>query len=295
MVYAISFGAGPLMDAFLVAFKIPNFMRRRRPRASPGSCRSFPNTRCGKATRKQASWSRASAACSGSSLRHHADRRVAAPVLAYIFAPGFHSKGTHFDLTVEMLRFTFPYLFFISLVALGSGAEQLQPLAVPALNHAAQHRHGHRGRRRRAHFANPGLVLWGVFVAGFVQLIAQFWRCALWPAALSSFDRAHEGAPDREADAARHLRLLGRAGIAPARYRDRVVPTTGSVTWLYYADRLVEFPMGVFDRPRHRHPAVPACTIPKTPGAPTRRWTGPAAHAHGRRTRSRRPSCSRAR
>jgi putative peptidoglycan lipid II flippase len=57
MVYLITFGAGPLMDAFLIAFKIPNFMRRltAEARSPRPSCRSSPNTRCSGPTRRSAS------------------------------------------------------------------------------------------------------------------------------------------------------------------------------------------------------------------------------------------------
>ena len=126
------------MDAFLVAFKIPNFMRRLT--AEGAFSQAFVPVISEYKVRK----SHEEVARAG----RERQRRVrlilfvitligviAAPVLAYIFAPGFHSKGTHFDLTVEMLRFTFPYLFFISLVALGSGVlNSYNRFAVPALN-----------------------------------------------------------------------------------------------------------------------------------------------------------------
>ena len=254
MVYAISFGAGPLMDAFLVAFKIPNFMRRLT--AEGAFSQAFvPVISEYKVRKSHEEVRELVASVSGVfGLILFVITLVgviAAPVLAYIFAPGFHSKGTHFDLTVEMLRFTFPYLFFISLVALGSGVlNSYNRFAVPALNQTLLNIVMIIAAGVVApYFANPGLVLAiGVFVAGFVQLIAQFPALRAlgllpWP----RFDRAHEGVR-RIAK----LMLPGIFGSSVAQVSlllDTVIASflmTGSVTWLYYADRLVEFPMGVF-------------------------------------------------
>ena len=99
MVYAISFGAGPLMDAFLVAFKIPNFMRRLF--AEGAFSQAFVPVISEYKVRKQPRGSaragrRASPARSGVILFVITLIGViAAPVLAYIFAPGFHSKRRH--------------------------------------------------------------------------------------------------------------------------------------------------------------------------------------------------------
>ncbi len=254
MVYAISFGAGPLMDAFLVAFKIPNFMRRLT--AEGAFSQAFVPVISEYKVRKSHEEVRELVASVSGVFGLilfviTLIGVIAAPVLAYIFAPGFHSKGTHFDLTVEMLRFTFPYLFFISLVALGSGVlNSYNRFAVPALNQTLLNIVMIIAAGVVApYFANPGLVLaMGVFVAGFVQLIAQFpalraLNLLPWP----RFDRAHEGVR-RIAK----LMLPGIFGSSVAQVSlllDTVIASflmTGSVTWLYYADRLVEFPMGVF-------------------------------------------------
>jgi putative peptidoglycan lipid II flippase len=242
------------MDAFLVAFKIPNFMRRLT--AEGAFSQAFVPVISEYKVRKS-----------------HAEVRelvggvtgvfglvlfvitlvgvIAAPVLAYVFAPGFRSKGTHFDLTVEMLRFTFPYMFFISLVALGSGVlNSYNRFAVPALNQTLLNVVMIVSAGVVApYFANPGLVLAiGVFVAGAVQLVAQFPALhALGLLPRPRFDRAHEGVK-RIA----RLMLPGIFGSSVAQVSlllDTVIASflmVGSVTWLYSADRLVEFPMGVF-------------------------------------------------
>ena len=122
---------------------------------------------------------------------------VAAPVLAFLFAPGWHDGDSRFDLTVEMLRFTFPYIFFISLVALGSGVlNSYGRFAVPAFNQVLLNVVMIVAASVIApYFEKPGLVLAiSVFAAGLVQLVALFpalHGLGLLPK--PRFDRAHEG------------------------------------------------------------------------------------------------------
>jgi putative peptidoglycan lipid II flippase len=172
-------------------------------------------------------------------------------VLAFLFAPGWHGGDSRFDLTIEMLRFTFPYMFFISLVALGSGVlNSYGRFAVPALNQTLLNIVMIVAAGVVApYFEKPGVVLAiGVFVAGVVQLIAQFPALrAIGLLPRPRFVRAHEGVR-RIA----RLMLPGIFGSSVAQVSlllDSIIASflvVGSVTWLYSADRLVEFPMGVF-------------------------------------------------
>ena len=254
MVYLISFGAGPLMDAFLVAFKIPNFMRRLT--AEGAFSQAFvPVISEYKVQKSHAEVRELVAGVTGVfGLVLFAITLVgviAAPVLAFLFAPGLHDGDGRFDLTVEMLRFTFPYMFFISLVALGSGMlNSYGRFAVPALNQTLLNVVMIVAAGFVApYFANPGLVLAiGVFVAGVVQLVAQFPALhAIGLLPRPRFDRAHEGV--RRIG---RLMLPGIFGSSVAQVSlllDSIIASflvVGSVTWLYSADRLVEFPMGVF-------------------------------------------------
>jgi putative peptidoglycan lipid II flippase len=150
-----------------------------------------------------------------------------------------------------MLRFTFPYMFFISLVALGSGVlNSYGRFAVPAFNQTLLNVVMIVAAGAVApNFSNPGLVLAiGVFIAGVVQLVAQFpalHKLGLLPK--PRFDLAHEGVR-RIAK----LMLPGIFGSSVAQVSlllDSIIASflmVGSISWLYYADRLVEFPMGVF-------------------------------------------------
>ena len=254
MVYLISFGAGPLMDAFLVAFKIPNFMRRLT--AEGAFSQAFVPVISEYKARKGHDEVRALVAGVSGVFGLvlfviTLIGVVAAPVLTFLFAPGWHDGDSRFDLTVEMLRFTFPYLFFISLVALGSGVlNSYGRFAVPALNQTLLNLVMIVAAGVVApYFPKPGLVLAiGVFVAGLVQLVAQFPALrALRLLPRPRLDRAHEGVR-RIA----RLMLPGIFGSSVAQVSlllDTIIASflmVGSVTWLYSADRLVEFPMGVF-------------------------------------------------
>ena len=254
MVYSQAFGAGTLMDAFLVAFKIPNFLRRLT--AEGAFSQAFvPVITEYKVRREHAEVRRLIAGVSGVFgvflFVITVIGVIAAPVLAFLFAPGFHDDGQQFDATVEMLRFTFPYIFFISLVALGSGVlNSYSRFGVPAFNQILLNVIMIIAASVVApYFQKPGLVLAiGVFVAGFVQLVAQFpalHKLGLLPR--PRWDRAHEGVR-RIA----RLMLPGIFGSSVAQVSlllDTLIASflmVGSISWMYYADRLVEFPMGVF-------------------------------------------------
>ncbi len=254
MVYSQAFGASAFMDAFLVAFKIPNFLRRLT--AEGAFSQAFvPVISEYRIHRDHAEVRALTAGVAGVfGMILFAITLVgviAAPVLAYVFAPGFHEDGARFDRTVEMLRFTFPYMFFISLVALGSGVlHSYGRFAVPAINQTLLNVVMIVAAGVVApNFSNPGLVLaMGVFVAGVVQLVAQFpalHKLGLPPK--PRFDLAHEGVR-RIA----RLMLPGIFGSSVAQVSlllDSIIASflmVGSISWLYYADRLVEFPMGVF-------------------------------------------------
>ena len=254
MAYLITFGAGPLMDAFLVAFKIPNFMRRLTAEGAFSQAfvpviSEYKVQRPHEEVRELVG--KVTGVFGAVLFVITVVGVVAAPVLAFLFAPGFRDGDGRFDLTVEMLRFTFPYMFFISLVALGSGVlNSYGRFAVPAFNQTLLNLIMIVAAAVVApYFEKPGLVLAiGVFIAGAVQLIAQFpalRTLRLLPR--PRWDRAHEGVR-RIA----RLMLPGIFGSSVAQVSlllDSIIASfmvVGSVTWLYSADRLVEFPMGVF-------------------------------------------------
>ncbi len=254
MVYSQAFGAGTLMDAFLVAFKIPNFLRRLT--AEGAFSQAFVPVITEYRVRREHAEVRDLVAGVAGTLGVAlfvitAIGVIAAPVLVFMFAPGFRADGVRFDLAVEMLHFTFPYLFFISLVALCSGVLNSYgrfglPAFTPVLLNAVMIVFA---AFIAPHFDRPGLVLaMGVFVAGLVQLCAQLpamHKLGLLPK--PRWDWPHEGVR-RIA----RLMLPGIFGSSVAQISmllDTLIASflmTGSIAWMYYADRLVEFPMGVF-------------------------------------------------
>jgi putative peptidoglycan lipid II flippase len=254
MVYSQAFGAGTLMDAFLVAFKIPNFLRRLT--AEGAFSQAFVPVVSEYKVRRSAEEVRhlvggVSGTLGVLLLGVTLIGVIAAPVLVTVFAPGFHADGGRFDLTVAMLRLTFPYILFISLVALASGVlNSYGRFAVPAFTPVLLNLVMIVFASLIApHFARPGLVLAaGVFVAGLLQLSVQLPALKSigmlsWP----RWDRAHEGV--RRIG---RLMLPGIFGSSVAQVSlllDTLIASflmTGSIAWMYYADRLVEFPLGVF-------------------------------------------------
>ena len=254
MVYSQTFGAGTLMDAFLVAFKIPNFLRRLTAEGSFSQA-FVPVISEYRARREHAEVRSLVSGVAGTFgvalLVITAIGIIAAPVLVFLFAPGFRADGGRFDLAVGMLRFTFPYLFFISLVAFCSGVLNSYgrfglPAFTPVLLNVVRVIFAAVIAPR---FGSPGLVLAiGVFVAGLVQLCVQL------PAVrrLGLLPRPRWNWPHEGVRRIARLMLPGIFGSSVAQVSlllDTLIASflmTGSITWMYYADRLVEFPMGVF-------------------------------------------------
>jgi putative peptidoglycan lipid II flippase len=137
MIFAQIFGAGAGTDAFFVAFRIPNLLRRLF--AEGAFALAFVPV-----------FSEYKEKHSHAKLQELVDRVtgtlgiilfvvtalgvLAAPALIWIFAPGFTTEPDKYELTVNLLRLTFPYLLFISLTACASGIlNSFGRFAVPAL------------------------------------------------------------------------------------------------------------------------------------------------------------------
>jgi len=248
------FGAGVLMDAFFVAFKIPNLLRRffaegafaaafvpvfseYRATRSPGETRELID--------------RVAGTLGVVLFAVTAIGVIAAPILIMIFAPGFLDDDGRYELARDMLRLTFPYLFFISLTALaGAILNAHRSFAVPAftpvlLNLVLIAFAGWVAPRME----NPGLGLAaGVFVAGLVQLLFQLpflLRLRLLP--LPRWGWGYAGVrkilklmlPVIFGSSVAQINILFDTLIAS-------FLAAGSISWLYYSDRLMEFPLGVF-------------------------------------------------
>ncbi|MGA1207068.1 MAG: murein biosynthesis integral membrane protein MurJ [Gammaproteobacteria bacterium] len=253
VVFAQLIGASAAADAFFVAFKIPNFLRRLF--AEGAFAQAFVPVLA--ATREQegeASMQRlldAVAARFGLILvAVTAFGVVAAPWIAMAFAPGFADQPAQLQLTGELLRWTFPYLGLISLVAFsGSILNTVGRFSVPAatpiflnlvLIAAAIWLSPHMDPSVR------GLAI-GVLVAGVVQLLIQI------PPLLAAGCLPVPRWSERHPGVGKILTLMVPAlfGVSVSQINlllDTVLASllvSGSVSWLYYSDRLVELPLGV--------------------------------------------------
>ena len=254
MVTAQLFGASAAYDAFLVAFKIPNFMRSLFAEGS------FNQAFVPLLTEQQATASAADtkefidkiAGCLGIVLFVITVIGViAAPLVIRLFAPGFAEDATRFDLAADMLRITFPYLFFIALTALCSSIlNTYSRFAVPAFTPVFLNICMIASAILLAPYCDEPIMAlaYGVLLGGIVQLGFQvpfLWRLKLLP-----FPR-----PDFADPRVRRLlkimvpALLGVSvvqinllmGTVFASFLPRC-----SLSWIYYADHLMQFPLGVF-------------------------------------------------
>jgi len=176
---------------------------------------------------------------------------LVAPILIILFAPGFLADRGRDVLATDMLRFTFPYLLFISLTALAGGIlNTYRRFAVPAFTPVLLNLVLILFAAVVApHLARPAMALaLGVLTAGLVQLAFQLpflRRLGLLPR--PRWDLAHAGVR-------RIIRLMLPVlfGSSVAQINilfDTLIASflaAGSISWLYYSDRLMEFPLGVF-------------------------------------------------
>ena len=252
-VIARIFGAGLMTDAFFVAFKLPNLLRRLFAEGAFSQAfvpilGEYKNKR-GEAEAKQLI-DRVATLLFLILLGITLLGMAGAPLLVHISAPGFAAEPDKFALTVELTRITFPYILFMSLVALAGGVlNTWSRFAVPAftpvlLNIAMI------GMALFAvpYFSRPVMALgWAVFLGGALQLAFQLpslRRIGMLPR--FALDWRDEGVR-------RILKLMAPAvlGVSVSQV-SLLINTifasfldTGSVSWLYYADRLMEFPAGM--------------------------------------------------
>ena len=248
------FGASPLMDAFFVAFKIPNLLRRFFAEGAFSAAfvpvfSEYRATRGAGEVRELVD--RVTGTLALALFGITAAGVIAAPILITVFAPGFMGGDGRHEMARDMLRLTFPYLFFISLTALaGAILNTYRSFAVPAftpvlLNLVLIAFAGWVA----PHLENPGLGLAaGVLAAGVVQLLFQLpflMRLGLLPR--PRWGWAYSGvrkilklmAPVMFGSSVAQINILFDTLIAS-------FLAAGSISWLYYADRLMEFPLGVF-------------------------------------------------
>jgi putative peptidoglycan lipid II flippase len=254
IVIARVFGAGGAADAFFVAFRIPNLLRRLF--AEGAFSQAFVPVLSEYRTRRTPEEARelvavTSGVLGGILFAITALGVLVAPLLVLMFAPGFLGDAAKYDLTVQMVRLTFPYILFISLTALaGSILNSYGRFAVPAFTPVLLNLCLIGATLWLApRMQEPVTALaWGVLIAGGVQLLFQlpFLR-AIGLLPRPRWRRDHAGVRRILG-----LMLPGIFGSSVSQINlliDTLVASflvSGSVSWLYYSDRLMEFPLGVF-------------------------------------------------
>ena len=254
MIYAQLFGAGAGTDAFFVAFRIPNFLRRLFAEGafSQAFVPVFSEYQTQRSPAEMKELVDQVTGTLGAILfAITAAGVLAAPLLILLFAPGFTVDANKYQLTVEMLRITFPYLLFISLTALAGGVlNSCGKFAIPAITPVLLNLTMIAAALGLApRMAQPVMGLaWGVFIAGIVQLGFQvpfLLRLKLLP-------RPRWGWASQGVQQVLKLMLPALFGSSVAQVNlliDTLIASflvSGSVSWLYYSDRLVEFPLGIF-------------------------------------------------
>ena len=253
IVIARLFGAGLGADVFFVAFKIPNFLRRLF--AEGAFSQAFIPVLAEYRHRGDRDLKELIANTSGTLAGMlfviTAIGVLAAPILIMVFAPGFIDNPEKITLAGDLLKITFPYLFFISLTALaGSILNSFGKFAVPALTPVFLN----LSLIGCALWLSPQLeqpvtaLAWGVFIGGLVQLVFQI----PFLINIKQLPTPRWGWKDSGVQKILKLMIPAMFGVSVAQINlllDTILASflvTGSISWLYYSDRLVEFPLGVF-------------------------------------------------
>jgi putative peptidoglycan lipid II flippase len=254
IVTAILFGATAGYDAYVLAFRIPNLMRRLF--AEGAFSQAFVPVFAEYTDQK-----------SHKEIKLFLNKitgnlalilliitilgMIFSPWLIKIFAPGFVNNPAKLQTAINMLRITFPYILFISLTALAAGVlncynQFIIPAFTPVLLNLSLIFSGLVLAKK---FIIPEMSLaWGVLIAGVIQFFFQLpflYKLKLLPKPTINW---------HDPGVKRILLLIVPAIFGAAIGQINILVDsifasfleTGSITWLYYADRLMEFPLGMF-------------------------------------------------
>lgn len=250
---ARAFGASMYTDAFFVAFRIPNLLRRLFAEGAFSQAFVPILAQSRAAGDEEATKSLIDHTFGMLALALGVTTLVgvvAAPIIIYVSAPGFAADAPKFAVTVMMLKLTFPYILFIALTAFaGAVLNTWSRFSVPAFTPVLLNLSFIGCALWLAPLVDPPVMAlaWAVLIGGVVQLAFQ------WPALRRigmiprfRLDFAHAGVR-------RILRQMAPAlfGVSVAQVSlllNTIIASflvSGSVSWLYYADRLMEFPAGM--------------------------------------------------
>lgn len=254
MVVGYLFGAGGAADAFFVAFRIPNLLRRLTAEGAltAGFIPVFTDylTHQGKDEAFRAARIIFTFAVLSLGALTVLGVLFAEPLMR-LFAPGFLADAEKFTLTVFLTRLMFPYLLFVSLVALAMGVlNTLRHFMAPALSPVLLNLAIVLCALALSPFLGEPVASlgYGVLLGGMAQLLLQLPYLSRYGVSCA-FD-FHFRHPALK----RLLLLMAPTVFGAAVYQINVLVSTilasmlpeGSVSYLYYADRLLQFPLGIF-------------------------------------------------
>ena len=250
---AHTFGAGGLTDAFFVAFRLPNLLRRLF--AEGAFSQAFVpilaeyKTRAGHDATRNLVDHTATALCVALFITTLLGV-IFAPQVIWISAPGFSSDSYKFSIAVQLLQVTFPYILFISLVSLAAGVlNTYHQFWVPAFTPVLLNLSFIACALLLAPWLDTPIMAlaWGAFLGGVLQLLFQL----PFLKRINMLPRLRWDLSDR--GLRRILGLMGPAVVGVSVGQVSLLISTmfasylpsGSVSWLFYADRLMEFPTGL--------------------------------------------------
>lgn len=254
VVFATVFGVSAATDAFWVAFRIPNFMRRLFAEGSFATAFVPVMTEVKeKGTHEELRLmiARVAGTLGGVLLIVTALGVFFAPELTTLFASGSRDEPAKFQLTYELLRITFPFLLFVSLTAMaGAVLNTHHRFGLPALTPVIMN----VCMIVAALWIAPRLevpieaMAWAILVAGVLQLLVQLPAIATLD--LLAMPRWAWRSPEVRKTMKLMIPTLFGSSVAQINLLfDTVVATwliTGSQSWLTQSDRLLEFPLGMF-------------------------------------------------
>lgn len=256
-VIARTFGAGLATDAFFVAFKLPNLLRRMFAEGAFSQAfvpilGEYKNQRTHEETKLLID--HVAGLLSLTLFAITLIGMLAAPLFVLISAPGFTHEPGKFELTVTLTRITFPYILFMSLVALAGGIlNSWSRFALPAFTPVLLNiTFIGMALFAAPYFEPPVLALaWAVFIGGLLQLAIQIpalHKISMLPRPTLNWRAAWADPGVRRVSTLMVPALVGVSVSQVSLIINTIFASflkSGSVSWLYYADRLMEFPSGM--------------------------------------------------